>query len=281
MIWPMSKPILFKVAGPEKGMSLQAVITQRLKISRNHAKRLIDTRQVFVNRQRVWMARHEVETGDMVEVHAPLDEAQTQASPCEIIWQDEYYLIINKPSGWLANGAGSIEEKLEKELGRPVYAVHRLDKDTSGCMLLAFTKADTELMIPVFQRREVTKIYEGLVIGKFPPDLTVIDRTVQNEEAVTIVKLMRQNGSAARVEFTLVTGRTHQIRRHLNAYKLHLAGEKNYGNTVLEHPVLRTVKRHMLHAKTLGFPHPKTGKFVQVRCGLPEDYRKTAKELGV
>jgi len=281
MIAPMSKPILFKVAGPEKGMPLQALLTQRLKISRNLAKRLLDTRQVFVNKQRIWMARHVVQTGDMIEVQADIEQQEEAVPRCEIIWQDDFYIIINKPSGWLANGPGSIEEKLEKELGRPVYAVHRLDRDTSGCMLLSFLKDDMEMMIPVFQRREVKKIYEGLVIGKFPADLTVIDRTVAGEEAVTLVKVLRQARSATRVEFTLVTGRTHQIRRHLNAYKLYLAGEKNYGNTTLEYPVLRTVKRHMLHAKILGFPHPKTGKMVEVKSALPEDYRKLAKEIGV
>lgn len=272
---------MFKVAVPEKGKPLQTVLTQRLKISRNQAKRLLDSRQVFVNQQRIWMARHEVQTGDMVEVHSDLQHQEESTPRCEILWQDDFYIVINKPPGWLANGPGSIEEKLEKELGRPVYAVHRLDRDTSGCMLLAFSKDDMELMIPVFQRREVKKIYEGLVIGKFPADLTVIDRTVAGEEAVTLVKVLRQNRSATRVEFTLVTGRTHQIRRHLNAYKLYLAGEKNYGNTVLDYPVLRTVKRHMLHAKVIGFPHPKTGDKVEVKSSLPEDYRKLAREIGV
>lgn len=226
------------------------------------------------------MARHEVNTGDMVEVHA-ISGQDNISKPVAILWQDDHYIIINKPSGWLANGPGSIEERLQKETKRLVHAVHRLDKETSGCMLLAWTKEDMELMIPVFQRREVMKIYEGLVIGKIPPDLGVIKRTVEGEEAVTILKVLRQGKGVARVEFTLVTGRTHQIRRHLTAFGLHLAGEKLYGNTTLDAPILRTLNRHMLHAKLLGFPHPHTGKDVQARASLPDDYRNAARELGV
>lgn len=276
----MNKPILFKVAGPEKGMPLQDLLVRRLKISRNHAKRLLDTRQVFVNRQRIWMAKHEVKNGDQIEVQAGLDE-RNPSPEVEIIWQDDTYLVINKPPGWLANGPGSIEELATRKLERPVHAVHRLDKETSGCMLLAFEARDMEAMIPVFQKREVKKIYEGLVIGKIPSDLSVMDTRVDGEEAVTLVKVMRQNRDAARVEFTLITGRTHQIRRHLNALDLFLAGERSYGNTTLDIPALRTIRRHMLHAKTIGFPHPKTGKFVQVRAGLPDDFKAAAKALGV
>jgi RluA family pseudouridine synthase len=275
----MKNPIVFKVAGPERGTQLIALIAQKLKLSRNEAKRLIDSRQVFVNDQRIWMARHEVEARDRIEIHGVEDTNQEDA--CAILWQDDHYLIINKPAGWLANGPGSIEEKVTAQTGKPVFAVHRLDRETSGCMLLAWSKDDTEKMIPVFQRREVKKIYEGLVIGKIPPDLRVINRTVEGEEAVTLIHVLKHRGAVSRVEFTLVTGRTHQIRRHLTAYDLHLAGEKKYGATTLEKPELRNLARHMLHAKTLGFPHPYTEKLVQARATLPEDYVAAAKALGV
>lgn len=275
----MTQPIQFKVAGPEKGLQLIALLARRMQLSRNEAKRLIDSRQVFVNHQRIWMARHEVQSGDVIEVHGAL-KAGPEVS-CEVLWQDDYYLIINKPAGWLANGPGSIEEHLQKQLGREVYAVHRLDRETSGCMLLAWTRADMERMIPVFQRREVKKVYEGLVIGKVPEELSVINRTVEGEEAVTLVKVMRRKTNCARVEFTLITGRTHQIRRHLTSLGLHLAGEKQYGATTLDQPVLRTLKRHMLHALLLGFPHPVTEKFIQVRAAIPEDFKSAARALGL
>lgn len=275
----MTKPIQFKVAGPEKGLQLIALLSRRLKLSRNEAKRHIDSRQVFVNQQRIWMARHEVMSGDLIEVHGQI-EADAEA-PVDILWQDDYYVIINKPSGWLANGPGSIEERLKKQENREVYAVHRLDRETSGCMLLAWNKPDMDKMIPVFQRREVKKIYEGLVIGKIPDELSVINRTVEGEEAVTIVKILRRNKMFSRLEFILVTGRTHQIRRHLTAIDLHLAGEKKYGTTTLELPILRVLNRHMLHAKVLGFPHPYTEKAIEARAALPEDYRQAARALGV
>lgn len=280
MMRGVKNSLQLKVAGPERDMELIAWLARKLKVSRNAAKRLIDTRRVFVNNQRVWMARHALEAGDRVEVHG-LTAPEPETNPCEILWQDDVYLIINKPAGWLANGTGSIEERLRRELDRPVHAVHRLDRDTSGCMLLAFRKADVERMIPVFQRREVIKVYEGLVVGKWPGALEVIDQPIEGEEAVTLLKVMRRHGQVARVEFTLITGRTHQIRRHLTMHNLHLAGEKNYGSTILENPALRTINRHMLHAKTLGFPHPGTGKLVQVRAALPADYRDAAKAMGV
>ncbi len=275
----MTRPIQFKVAGPEKGLQLIALLSRRLHLSRNEAKRHIDSRQVFVNHQRIWMARHEVQAGDIIEIHAQV-KSEAEKS-CDILWQDEHYLIINKPAGLLANGPGSIEEQLQKQLGREVHAVHRLDRETSGCMLLAWSRQEKEKMIPVFQRREVKKVYEGIVVGKFPEDLSVINRTVEGEEAVTLVKVMRRKQHFSRVEFTLVTGRTHQIRRHLTALGLHLAGEKQYGSTTLDNPALRTIKRHMLHAAVLGFPHPFTEKFVQARAAIPEDFRQVAKALGV
>lgn len=276
---PMSKPQQFKVAGAETGTPLITLLARRLSVSRNEAKRLIDSRSVFVNNQRVWMAKHQLAGGDRIEVHGLRPEAGTK--PCSILWQDDRFLIIDKPAGWLSNGPGSIEERLREENDRPVYAVHRLDRDTSGCMLLAWRRADVDRMIPVFQRREVLKVYEGLVIGKIPPGLSLITRSVEGEDAETRLRVVKKHGASARVEFTLVTGRTHQIRRHLTSFGLHLAGEKSYGATVLERPELRTIPRHMLHARMLGFPHPYTEKFIQVRAAFPSDYRAAARLLGV
>lgn len=278
---PVKKGRIIKVAGGEKGEELIGWMARKLAISRNAAKRYIDTRQVFVNRQRVWMARHELSAGDLVEILVPDEQTTAKPPRLEPRWRDEHYLIINKPPGWLANGPGSVEERLSEELGRPVFAVHRLDRDTSGCMLLAWNKNDREKMIPVFQQREVIKVYEGLVIGKIPPGLDVINRKIEGEEAITRLKVLKRVGDVARVEFTLVTGRTHQIRRHLTMHQLHLAGDKNYGSTVIEKPMLRAIPRHMLHAKLLGFPHPVTGKFIEARAPLPDDYRAAAKVLGV
>ncbi len=277
----VKKGRIIKVAGGEKGEELIGWMARKLDISRNAAKRLIDTRQVFVNRQRVWMARHILQTGDLVEILVAGESADEARPRLQVRWRDEHYLIINKPSGWLANGPGSVEEALTESLGRPVFAVHRLDRDTSGCMLLAWNKTGREKMIPVFQQREVIKVYEGLVIGKIPPGLDVINRKIEGEEAITRLKVLRRVGDIARVEFTLVTGRTHQIRRHLTMHQLHLAGDKNYGSTLIENPALRAIPRHMLHAKLLGFPHPVTGKFIEMRCPLPDDYRAAAKVLGV
>ncbi len=276
---PMSKPIQLKVAGGEKGLELIALLARRLGLTRNEAKRRIDSRQVFINHQRVWMARHAVQIGDLIEIHGMMTPEVEK--PCDILWQDDHFIIINKPAGWLANGTGSVEEKLGRELKRTVHAVHRLDRETSGCMLLAWSREDMQRMIPVFQRREVKKLYEGLVIGNLPESLEVINRPVDGEDAMTLVKVMKRKGPASRLEFTLITGRTHQIRRHLTALGLHLAGEKQYGATTLDNPVLRTLKRHMLHAVLLGFPHPYTQTFVQARATIPEDFKMAAKALGL
>src|SRR5438105_3198087 len=116
----------FHVTGDERGLSIVDYLSRRLEISKKKSKQLLDARAVFVNNRRVWMARHEVITGDLVEIQqAPASRPEEQ--PLHIVFQDGDYLVIDKPPGLTSNGEKSAETRLREQLDKPaIEAVHRL-----------------------------------------------------------------------------------------------------------------------------------------------------------
>ena len=145
------------VGNGENGVFLQDFLAGRLDLSRNKAKQIIDGRTVFVNAKRVWMARHCLRSNDKVEFPDQTAESvntPAAAAKASILFEDDDYLVVDKPAGMLSNGQNSFEEKLRKQLNLPALrAVHRLDKDTSGCFLLAKSQAAFEKIVPLFQQR--------------------------------------------------------------------------------------------------------------------------------
>lgn len=272
-----------RVAPGEHGRTLQEFIVQRLGLSRGQAKRLIDDRCIFINQQRVWMARHELMVDDTVEViHAVRERDVAQSAPraVRILHEDDDYLIVDKPAGYVANGGDSVEAFLQQQLGKPaLQAVHRLDRETSGCLLFAFNQEAVDAMIEVFQQREVLKVYLAIVRGFVPVGLHRIDAPIEGQSALTHVKVRKSTDVASLVELRLDTGRTHQIRRHLSGVAHPLVGDKQYETREVRSEALRRVPRQMLHALRLGFKHPRSGVEVQAEAPIPADFRDTMKAL--
>jgi len=275
---PIMKKQTFTVHYKDEGKRLFAVIAEQLDISKKQAQAAIDAKQVLVNGKRVWIRRHEVKEDDLVEILIE-EQKRPTAKTISILWQDEDYLIVNKPPYLLSNASEkSLEAKLQtQEKNKNICAVHRLDKETSGCLIFAKSAKAKEAMIPMFRGRDIMKIYRAITIGHFPKSWSEIRTDIQGYMSTTLVKTLDSKKHASYLELRIETGRTHQIRRHLADKRYPVMGDKKYAGTgnelSLEQP------RQMLHAYRLIFPHPKTGNPVRVTAPLPGDFKKCLSQM--
>jgi RluA family pseudouridine synthase len=268
------------VAGPERGLPLLAFLARRLKMSNRAAKRLLDERVVFVNDQRTWMARHPVAVGDRVELRGAASQAG--ATDLRILCEATPYLIVDKPAGLLSNGPNSTETRLREQLrDRDLWAVHRLDRETSGCLLFARGRDAFARMRPVFEERRVQKTYHAVVLGAWPADVKEIRKPIEGQTAATRVRLLRANPRASFLELQPETGRTHQLRRHLAGLGHPVVGDKTYSTGRVTDPVIKSAGRHLLHASLLAFPSPLSGEEINARSPLPGDFRRVMSKLGL
>ncbi|MBN2164106.1 MAG: RluA family pseudouridine synthase [Pontiellaceae bacterium] len=272
------KKQMFKVKYKHEGMRLFAVISEELGISKKQAQAAIDNKQVLVNGKRIWIRRHEVRENDVVELLV-LQQTSPVKKRISILWQDADYLIVNKPPFTLTNAdEKSLETILRKqESNRSIVAVHRLDKETSGCVIFAKSAAAKETMIPMFKGRDIMKIYRAIAIGKFSDKWKELHSDIDGYMSTTLVKLLDSNRQSSYLELRIETGRTHQIRRHLADKRHPVLGDKKYAGTgselSLEQP------RQMLHAYRLVFKHPKTGETIRTTAPLPGDFKRCLAQL--
>jgi 23S rRNA pseudouridine1911/1915/1917 synthase len=264
----------------DSGKTLQEFLAAHLGVSKGKAKELLDLRIVFVNGRRVWMAKHELRARDKIEVQlATTPTAVAQRMP-KILFQDADMLVVDKPAGLLANGPGSVEELLRTKLALPeLEVVHRLDRDTSGCLLLAKNLAMRDKLVALFGQREVTKVYHAIAAGRVPDDIHEIRTPVEGEPALSRLERLDANPQASHLKVNIETGRTHQIRRHLLQIHHPVLGDKQYGGRFQPAGHQAEIPRQMLHSAVLVFPHPATG--AQVRCvaTLPADFRGCLRSL--
>ncbi len=257
---------------------LFTVISEELGISKKQAQAAMDAKQVLVNGKRVWIRKHEAKEGDHVDILLDL-QPETVSKRIALLWQDDDYLIVNKPPFVLTNASDeSVEALLRKQEKNPeICAVHRLDKETSGCVIFAKSAKAKALMIPLFQGRDIMKIYRAVTIGHFPKNWSEIRTDIEGYMSTTLVKILDANKQASYLELRIETGRTHQIRRHLADKRYPVLGDKKYAGTgsdlSLEQP------RQMLHAYRLVFPHPATGKTIRATAPLPGDFKKCLGQL--
>jgi len=258
----------------EARTSLLDFLALRLHISKKRAKNLLNTRNVFVNRKRVWMAHHSLTNSDTVEILETSDSS-TAAGPFTILFEDDDYLVVNKKPGILSNGTDSVEGRLRLQTGMPSLVVaHRLDKDTSGCLLLTKHTAAHEYVVSLFRRHRVIKTYHVIAAGRVQPKTQTIMTPLESRRAITHVITLDSNRDASHLLVRIETGRTHQIRKHLAIARYPVLGDRYYGTRFKARRKSMTVGRQMLHASTLEFKQQATGRQIRGKAPLPRDFRK-------
>ena len=289
-----------------KGKRLDSYISDNMdKISRSFAQKLIENQQVTINGKNE-KASYKVCVGDKVEVDVP--EAQdtrlkAQDIPVEVVYEDKDIIVVNKPKGMVvhpANGnpdgtlVNAILAMCKDSLSgiggeiRPGI-VHRLDKDTSGLLIIAKNDEAHVKMSKQIQDRLVTKKYIALVKGVVKDDEATIDMPIarskvdrkkmavdkDGKQAVTHFKVIKRYKRYTLLEIKIDTGRTHQIRVHMAKIGYPVVGDMVYSNGKNEFEV----EGQMLHAKSLEFSHPITGKKMHLEAPLPEYFTKVLEEL--
>ena len=271
------------VTKAETGVTLQNFLAERLKLSKRGAKDLIDQRQVWVNRQCIWMARHLLRGGDTVEAQAgTAAQAVQSVKRIRILSETDRYLFADKPYGMLTIGPGGLEEALREQTGNSALrCVHRLDKDTSGCLLVAKDDEAFDAAVSVFKTRRVKKLYEFLAVGKIETAASTIATPIDDEPAKTTIRRIAFNNDATFGSARIETGRTHQIRIHLASVRHPVVGDRLHGLKTSRDPRFMRVPRQMLHATELELDDPLGRGHLRAHSPLPADFRRCLQMFGL
>lgn len=221
-------------------------------------KRSIDSRGAIVNHRIERFASRRLKAGDVVEFHF----VTTQKIEIFKLFEDEHLLVIDKPSGLVCE-----EKQIRKELGI-VWLVHRLDKETSGTLILAKTPQAKHRLDEMFAKREIKKRYLAIVHGAMLRDNGVVDTLVGGKSASTSWECAKKGKAFSLLECSPHTGRTHQIRIHMRQIGHPVVGDLLYGQRKNE----KGVKRILLHAHRLEFKHPITDVEQIFEAPIPIDF---------
>ena len=257
--------------------TLQEFVAAKLGVSKRAAKNLMDDRKIWVNRRCVWMAHHALHAGDTIEITAALKPEQKKAPPkLRVLAEDDFYLVIDKPSGLLSVGEDSAEELIRAQTGmREIQAVHRIDRDTTGCLLFAKNAAAFDAAVAIFKTRRVAKLYQVIVWGAFERKVSTVNQELDGDRAVSHIQRETSSKDASFLKVRIETGRTHQIRRHLASIRHPVLGDREHGVKFVRDPRLLTIPRQMLHACGIEMPHPMVlGTVLKAHSPLPADFRR-------
>ncbi|WP_353131714.1 RluA family pseudouridine synthase [Limnohabitans sp.] len=294
------------------GQRLDNFLMRHLKgVPKTHVYRIIRSGEVRVNKGRA-SADQRVETGDLVRLPPVRISAQVQAkadapAPARefpVLMEDEAMMAIDKPAGVAVHGGSGVSFGVIEQLRRARPAstnlelVHRLDRETSGVLLVAKKRSALKNLQDQFRDRETGKTYLALVLGLWPSNKKVIDsplfkytvetgvgegerrvKVVDKDDpngmrSITLVRVARTVGPYTLLEVTIKTGRTHQIRVHLASQGHPIAGDDKYGD--FEHNKLlhkMGLKRMFLHAWQLKFQHPQSHRPVSLQAPLPPELK--------
>lgn len=262
----------------DKEITLKDFVAEKLKISKNKAKEIIDSRNVFVNNKRVWIATHTLKYGDIVEIV----ETQTNLpTKIDILYEDNYIIAVNKPANIISeNEKNSIEDILRNQKNnKNIKAIHRLDKESSGILLFAKNFGIYERFKELWQKKDITKIYLAISHNEATFSNITIREPIDGKEAVSHVKLIKKGNGFSYFEVNIETGRKHQIRKHLASIRHPIVGDKIYGVKKVENNLIKNIKRQMLHAFKLLFTHPYTGKKISITAPIPHDFEYLLKKI--
>ena len=198
-----------------------------------------------------------------------------------VIFEDDWFLIVNKPAGLLSVPTPKNETRTltsilneyaqEKKIKSGFFPCHRLDRQTSGLVIYAKDKSTEAKMADLFRQRKVSKKYIAFVQGKLSRKNGQISSQIESKAALTNYRVLQEKKDYSVVEVSPVTGRTNQIRIHFKSIQHPLVGEDKF---IFRKDFALRFKRVCLHAEYLEFKHPQTGKIVAVEASLPEDMQK-------
>ena len=296
------------VTEEQKGTRLDALATEIFDISRSAAAKLAEEGSLTVNSEKQ-QKKYQVKPGDVIELTLPdcvECEAEPENIPLNIVYEDEWIIVINKPSGMVVHPApgnytGTLVNALlyhcKDSLSgiggviRPGI-VHRIDKDTSGLLVCAKCDEAHMALSEELSHHGITREYQALVSGGFSSDEGTVDLPIGRHpadrkkmavirdgtarEAITHYKVIARYGQITHLALELETGRTHQIRVHMSHIGHALLGDPVYSKTKTRfeqlHPAL--FDGQALHAKKLTLTHPKTKERMTFECELPENFKR-------
>lgn len=267
-------------------MKLLDFVASHLELSKKQIKRLIETNHCLVNQKMERFASTLLSSGDEVQFDVKIQSKPTFQAK-HVLFEDPYLLIYNKPAGITTDSKGILE--FLKSHGR-FFLTHRLDKDTSGALILAKSSEVEEKMAESFASRQVKKEYLALIDGVPKSKEGVIENALGKIGAFsgqTLYGKVMHGGKHAKTVWkrgnigSLLhcypeTGRTHQIRVHLSEMGYPILGDYQYGKA-FKSPLRPS--RHMLHAYRLTFLHPMTGELLKIQAPIPKDFQEVMNAL--
>ena len=295
-----AKHLLDVTADDESGTRLDTFIAKKLDLSRTQAATLIANGNVMVGARRE-RASYRPVAGDRIAVEIPPPpgrEVLGEDLPLDIVFEDDDLLVVNKAAGMVVhpapgNWTGTLVNALKGRGGELAEGggedregiVHRLDKDTSGLLLVAKTDRAHRVLGAALQARRIVRRYAALCWGHLDSDRVTVDKPVARDPRDRTRMAIVNTGRTARTDFVrlarfdsvdllrahLHSGRTHQIRVHLSSIGHPVVGDDTYGGGGGRKLVALPARRHFLHAAWLRFEHPVTGAKMDLRAALPAD----------
>ena len=311
-----NQTLVLSVEAAGAGMRLDTYLASQIEgWSRARLQQLIEDEDVLVNR-RTAKSSQKLKAGDEIEIELTISPAESFAPepiPLKIVYEDSDVVVVNKPAGLVVHPAAGIRsgtlanalsyhfDQLSRNAGatRPGI-VHRLDKNTSGLLVVAKNETAHENLAAQFRGREIFKSYIALVHGIVQQESGQIDRPIARDPrnrtrmavvtggrtALSLYRVKRRYESFTLLDVDLKTGRTHQIRVHLAWLKHPVVGDDVYGggrdNAVRDPKIkaqIRKLDRHFLHAERLAFRHPSSDKLMEFQASLPVELDQLITEL--
>ncbi len=294
----------YSIEVADGGERLDLLVARETESSRTAAATLIANGHVMVNGRKE-KASYRAEVGDRVQVVIPPPpgrEIVPEQIPLDIVYEDEHLLVVDKAAGMVVhpapgNWTGTLVNALMGR-GEPLAEgggedraglVHRLDKDTSGLLVVAKTEASHRILSTALAARQVTRRYVAVSWGHLKADQITVDQPIARDPRDRTRMAIVQTGKAARTDFVrlarfdsvdllrahLHSGRTHQIRIHLSSVGHPVVGDDTYGGGGGRKLAALPSRRHFLHAAWLRFKHPVSGALVDLRSPLPTDLRQS------
>jgi len=296
----------------DTGQRLDSFLAKKTRITRSQIQKFIEKGNILVNKKPV-RQHYKIKNKDLICLTIPEEKTEElfpEPIPIEILYRDDYIVVVNKPAGMVVYPAaghnrGTLMNSLLYHcrklatIGGPLRpgVVHRLDKDTSGVMVIALNNEAYYDLVEQFKQRTINRRYIALVyrnltedegevalrIGRSASDRKKMStRVKRGREAVTRWKVLERFKKATLIEVRLQTGRTHQIRVHFASIGHPVLGDRTYGRKVeVEYRGKRKIlfPRQILHAALLGFTHPVVGKYLEFAAPMPEEMAGKIEEL--